>query len=154
MIHPALPVLALSALALAACQPRAVPNDPIITDVRANNVGAVEAFIAEGGDVNLKDREGNPLLYIAVGPQGGPEVTATLIAAGARLETKSASGRTPLENAVGWCDIEMVQLLLFAGADPMPLDGGRAADVACKEPLDRRGTVLALIARAIEDKGL
>ena len=111
MIHRIWPALALLVLALGACQPRAVPNDPIIASVRANDAAAIAAYIANGGDVNLKDREGNPLLYIASGPQGGPEAVAALIAAGARVDTRSAKGRTPLENAVGWCDIQMVQLL-------------------------------------------
>ncbi|MBU1176275.1 MAG: hypothetical protein KKH72_12795 [Alphaproteobacteria bacterium] len=148
-IRPALLVLVL---VLAACQPRAVANDPVVASVRANDVAAVAAFVADGGDVNLTDREGNPLLYLATGPQGGPEVAAALIAAGARLEIASANGRRPLENAVGWCDVDMVQLLLFAGADPMPLADGRAEDVACKAPADRRATVLAMIASAIGAK--
>ena len=105
MIQRTWPAVALLVLALGACQPRAVPNDPIIASVRANDTAAVAAFVADGGDVNLKDREGNPLIYIASGPQGGPEVAAALLAAGARVEVKSASGRTPLENAVGWCDM-------------------------------------------------
>lgn len=139
-------------LALAACQPRAVPNDPIIAAVRANDVATLEAFVKTGGDVNLTDREGNPLLYLATGPQGGPEVAAILIRAGARLETKSATGRTPLENAVGWCDIDMVQLLLFAGADPSLLGNDKAGDVACKAPADRRAVVIEMIAKAIEKR--
>ena len=141
------------AAALTACQPRAVPNDPIVASVRSNDVAAVEAFIAEGGNVNMTDREGNPLIYIATGPQGGPQVAAALIVAGARLNETSANGRTPFENAVGWCDVEMVQLLLFAGADPTTLADGRAEQVVCKEPADRRATVLAMVARAIEDAG-
>ena len=48
----------------------------------------------------------------------------------------------------------MVQLLLFAGADPIGLADGRAAQVVCKEPIDRRQTVLALIEKAIKDKEL
>ena len=154
MIHRIWPALAILVLALGACQPRAVPNDPIIASVRANDAAAIAAYIANGGDVNLKDREGNPLLYIASGPQGGPEAVAALIAAGARVDTRSAKGRTPLENAVGWCDIQMVQLLLYAGADPMGLAGGRAAEVACKEPTDRRASVLTIIDTAIKDKEL
>lgn len=146
---------ALLALALvatvAACLPRAVANDPIVARVRANDVAAVTAFINAGGNVNLTDREGNPLIYLAAGPQGGTEVAAALIKAGARIETESATGRTPLENAVGWCDLEMVQLLLFAGADPRRLAGTRVAEVACKTPEDRRAAVIDMIARAIRE---
>ena len=154
MVRAGMMILVMLALAvpLAACQQRATANDPVIAKVRANDVGAVQSFLASGGDVNLTDREGNPLMYLASGPQGGPEVAAVLLQAGANVEAKSATGRTPLENAVGWCDVKMVQLLLFAGADPLQLGNGRAEEVACKAPEDRRYTVLAMIANAIADK--
>ncbi len=145
--------LLLTVLLIGACQPRAVANDPIIASVRANDVAALRAFVAKGGDVNMTDREGNPLIYLASGPQGGPEIALALIKAGARIDVKSANGRTPLENAVGWCDVDMVQLFLFAGADPTELGGKRVEDVVCKEPADRRAVVLALIAKAVLDKG-
>lgn len=144
--------LVILTLSLTACLPRAVPNDPIVSSVRNNDVEALDAFIAEGGDVNLTDREGNPLIYLAAGPQGGTEIMARLIEAGARIDATGASGRTPLENAVGWCDIETVQLLLGAGADFTSLDNGKAAEAACKAPQDRRATVIMMVERAIADK--
>lgn len=144
--------LVLMALTLGACQPRATPNDPIVASVRANDVAAIDAFIAAGGNVNLRDREGNPLIYLASGPQGGPEGAARLIQAGARIDVTGATGRTPLENAVGWCDVDIVQLLLFAGANPLPLGKGKAETVACKAPQDRRLQVLDIIAKALAEK--
>ncbi len=145
-------VLVIVALSLSACLPRAVPNDPIVSSVRNNDVEAFDAFVAKGGDVNLTDREGNPLIYLAAGPQGGTEIMARLIEAGADINATGASGRTPLENAVGWCDVEMVQLLLFAGADFTSLGNGKAKETACKAPADRRAIVILLIERAIAEK--
>ncbi len=145
-------VAVILALSLSACLPRAVPNDPIVSSVRNNDVAALDAFIANGGDVNLTDREGKPLIYLAAGPQGGTEVMARLIEAGAKINATSASGRTPLENAVGWCDVEMVQLLLYAGADFTALENGNVNEVACKAPADRRATVILMIEQAIAEK--
>ena len=139
-------------LSLSACLPRAVPNDPIVSSVRNNDVAALDAFIADGGDVNLTDREGKPLIYLAAGPQGGTEVMARLIEAGAKINATGASGRTPLENAVGWCDVEMVQLLLYAGADFTSLENDRVKEVVCKAPADRRASVILMIEQAIAEK--
>lgn len=145
-------VAMLSTAALGACQSRAVPNDPVVAAVRANDVAAVERFLQAGGNANLTDREGNPLLYLASGAQSGLGVAADLIAAGADLNGKGATGRTPLENALGWCDVNMVQMLLTAGASADNLAGGVAERVACAAPADSRAAVLDLIDKAIAGK--
>jgi len=134
-------------LLLAACQPRAVAEDPVVGAVVRNDAAAVRDYLAGGGDPDLANREGDSLLYIAAGARGGIEVARLLIAAGASLEAGSADGRTALANAAGWCDVEMVRMLLAAGADAakVPRNGKTLEESVCSAPVDRRGVVLALL---------
>lgn len=135
---------------LAACQQRAAPEASIFTVVRDNNVGRLGQYLAEGGDPNLVNSQGDSLLYIASGPRGGIEVLERLIRAGAKIDAASGEGRTALHNAAGWCDIDIVTALLEAGASAdLEDDEGRTpTDKVCLEPTDRREAVLALLTEA------
>lgn len=141
-----LALVVLASQMLGACQPRAVPEDQIVIAVRQNDVGTVHEWLAGGGDANLKTRDGDPLLYVAAGPRGGIDVAETLIGGGADVNGKNEDGRTVLENAAGWCDVEMVRLLLNSGADLGRLSQPADADrIICKQPFDRRAAVFALL---------
>jgi len=137
-------LLAASAMILAGCQQRAGPENSIFSVVRDNNADRVQQYLAEGGDPDLTNDQGDSLLFIASGPRGGLQVVEALLVGGADTGLTSAEGRTALHNAAGWCDVAIVETLLEAGADPMREDGeGRTpADNVCAEPADRRAAVL------------
>lgn len=133
---------------LSGCQNRS-GNPEIVTAVALNDVAKVEAYLAGGGDPDLKSADGKPLLYLAAGPRGGLEVLQSLIAGGAALNVASAEGRTVLQNAAGWCAVEIVDALLYAGAEreKAGANGLIPLDVVCKSPQDRRELVIWLLTR-------
>ena len=145
---PAIAGAGFAALALGGCLPRAGASDPVFKAVSQNDVTAVNSYLLKGGDVNMTNRDGETLLYVAAGAHGGLEVAARLVAAGADPELGNRSGRTPLLNALGWCDVDMVSLLLSAGARVEAVSEPEAANAACDSPIDRRDKVLALIKNA------
>ncbi|HUT31304.1 MAG TPA: ankyrin repeat domain-containing protein [Sedimentisphaerales bacterium] len=85
-------------------------------------------LIDAGADVNAVARdEGTPLLIALSGPEGwGPDVglIRELANSGTDLNTQTSQSRgTPLANAVRLKDLEVVEILLEAGADPF-VEGG------------------------------
>lgn len=142
-------VLAVATLALAGCQARQ-SNEPIVVAVAKNDRTLVAQYLAEGGDPNLVSRDGDPLLYIASGPRGGSDVLDLLIKGGADLNAKSTEGRTALQNAVSWCDVDIAGVLILAGADVniTGKDGERALDMVCKQPAEKRALTLNLLMSA------
>lgn len=149
MRHIAFVVPILLASVLTGCQPRQ-SNDPIVTSVAENEVAAVQRYLEEGGDPNMKTRDGKPLLFIASGPKGGEDVAKLLLDAGADPNAATEDGRTPLHNAAAWCDVEMVQLLIAGGVNLTLAngDGETALDVVCKSPADRRSEVNGILIEA------
>ena len=106
MIAPALVVTAWAAGENA--------SDRFYSAIRANDLGALRTLIAEGADVNVRDRLGEtPLMYAAV--VGSPEAMSFLIGKGADVNAKNESG----SNALIWSatDAAKVRLLLEHGAD-------------------------------------
>ena len=106
MIAPALVVTAWAAGESA--------SDRFYSAIRANDLAALRALIAEGADVNVRDRLGEtPLMYAAV--VGSPEAMSFLIGKGADINAKNESGST----ALIWSatDVAKVRLLLEHGAD-------------------------------------
>lgn len=79
----------------------------------------VVIVIADGLDINRKDREGRAPLHYAASSRN---LTAaqSLITAGADIDIEDRNGNTPLCDAVFYSegDREMVALLLDAGANP------------------------------------
>lgn len=149
MKHFSTPVTILLVLLLTACMPRQ-SNDPVVTAVANNDLVAVQQYLDEGGDPNMKTRDAKPLLFIASGPKGGEAVAKLLLDAGADPNATTEDGRTPLHNAAAWCDVEMVQLLIASGADLNRTngDGETALDVVCKSPADRRSEVNGILIEA------
>lgn len=144
-----IPVSVLLALSLTACMPRQ-SNDPVVTAVAENDVVAVQQYLEDGGDPNMKTRDAKPLLFIASGPKGGEAVARLLLDAGADPNATTEDGRSPLHNAAAWCDVEMVQLLVAGGVDLTltNADGETALDVVCKTPADRRSEVNGILIEA------
>ena len=79
------------------------------------NIEAVKQFLADGADVNVKDKDGGtPLSYAAF--EGHKEIAELLIEKGADVNATGESGRTPLHNAGSW-NKETIELLIAKGAD-------------------------------------
>ena len=80
------------------------------------NIEAVKQFLADGADVNVKDKDGGtPLSYAAF--HGQTEIVELLIAKGADVNAKNKYGVTPLHFAAGYGRKETVELLIAKGAD-------------------------------------
>lgn len=133
-------------LLLAGCEARQLQETPAAGAVRNNDYQALTAYLAQGGNPNAESRDGDALLYLASGPRGGHAVLAVLLEAGADVNKGARNGRTALMNAAGWCDAQMVVMLLGAGADARALgpENKTARDSVCSGPLDRRQAVLAI----------
>ena len=97
------------------------------------NIIAVEMHIADGVDVNAKDRWGmTPLRYAA--EPGHKEIIELLIAKGADVNAKDKYEWTPLHNATTQGYKEITELLIAKGADVNANweDGSTALDAAIK----------------------
>ena len=79
-----------------------------------NNIEGVKKFIAEGGDVNIRDENGKTALMEASW-LNRPEIAKTLIKAGADVDLQNKEGWTALMEAR--YHPEIVELLIKAGAD-------------------------------------
>jgi ankyrin repeat protein len=143
--------LAGALVLLAGCE-RAGQSDPeAVKPVRANDGPALSALLASGVSPDSVGRNGDSLIYLAVGQRGGEAVLRVLIEAGADVEKGSGKGRTPLQNAAGWCSVRLVKILIEAGADPnrRGADGKLAIDGTCAQPRERRDQVLAILGQAM-----
>jgi uncharacterized protein len=96
-------------------------------------------LVAQGAAI---EREGwTPLHYAATGPR--PATVAWLLERGARIDTKSPNGTTPLMMAARYGSEESVDLLLRRGADPklrnqLNLSAADFARLAARERLAER----------------
>ena len=99
-------------------------------------------LLQKGGNPNLRDRDGNTPLMVAVNAGHG-ELIAPLVAAKANVNQGNDSGETPLIRAVQRRDLVMVRELIAAGADPDQADSlaGKSARVYANE--DTRTPALA-----------
>ena len=78
------------------------------------NIEAVKQHLADGADVNTKDKYGCPLRYAA---NGHKEIVRLLIAKGADVNAKTQSGWTSLHGAAIDGHKEVAELLIAAGTD-------------------------------------
>jgi ankyrin repeat protein len=90
------------------------PNE-FISAACEGNVRLVLAAINRGANVNARYR-GRPILLWAI-QEGHLNVVKVLAAAGASLKRRDNLGFSPLDQAVGEGNAEMVSFLLKAGAD-------------------------------------
>ena len=142
-------IVVFAVIFISACQPRK-PELPYASAVQQNNSRQVSKYLAEGGDANALSRFGDPLLYLAVGRQGGLEVTRLLISAGADVDAVGRNGITILSSAASWCNVEEIALLINAGAD-VNLAGRNNAtplDSVCDIPKTRREETISVLKAA------
>ncbi len=95
---------------------------PLIKTAYASTVRDAVAplLLANGADPNRQDCRGATLLHILAGERGdaGPaEMVRLLLASGAGLEIRNRQDQTPLVAAVARKNVNVVQLLIEAGAD-------------------------------------
>ena len=84
-------------------------------------------LIAKGANVNIHDSRGVTPLQLAV-TLGFAEGVELLVSQRARVDEPNSEGETPLISAVHRRDIELMRVLLKAGADPDRADNsGRSA---------------------------
>lgn len=84
-------------------------------------------LIGKGANVNLRDNRDSTPLQIA-SAMGWTTGVAILVGSGARIDDATDTGETALISAVHLRNVEMVRLLLKAGADPDRKDNsGRSA---------------------------
>lgn len=84
----------------------------------SGSVSEVQSLLDGGIDINAKDADGMTPLHFAAG-NNQREIVKLLVSRGAKLETKSNGGYTPLAWTVKWRKggIEALQTLLELGAD-------------------------------------
>jgi len=115
--------------------------------VKAHNDNWVGFLLNKGADTEIKDRNGNTALHDAA-LVGDPTAITYLTSMKARVNATNNNGETPLVLAVHRKDIEIVQLLIAAGADPNIQDtiAGKSALDYAKQ--DRR---LGAIQKVLEN---
>ncbi len=89
--------------------------DPVHKAVMRHSLPEVTQAIAQGGDVDVLDREGRtPLFYAA--QDGDSAIAADLIRHGANVNAQDKSLKTPLHFAANAYQPEVAELLLKNGA--------------------------------------
>lgn len=84
--------------------------------IAGGDAGSFRAYLARGGDVNGRDKDGNTLVAIA-STYGRTEIAKMLIEEEADLDRKNKDGSTALMAAAFLGQVEIVKLLVDAGAD-------------------------------------
>ena len=88
-----------------------------LTQTKYPDPETADAFLRAGADVNAVNEQGAPLVAAACAIS--PKMTQTVLAHGAKVDSVSENGMTPLMFcAISANSPESIQLLLQAGADP------------------------------------
>ena len=94
-----------------------------------NDVEAIKKAIADGKDIDQRNKDGSTALLTAA-TLGSAEAAIALINGGADIDMKNQRGDTPLMAASFFCREKIVQALLDKGADKdiANIDGNRPID--------------------------
>ena len=127
-------ITTLAAVVLVGCGES--PKD-IWEAAKQGNLEAVKQHLADGADVNAKDKYGlTPLHYAAW--QGRNEIVELLTANGADVNAKDVDGGTPLHEAASDGRKEVVELLIDNGADVNVKDDRGMTPLDWAEGVSRR----------------
>ena len=90
-------------------------DGPILAAAYNGNIEAVKQHLAAGTDVNVKGgfADGTPLHYAAA--NGHKEIAELLIEKGADVKAKDEGGKTPLDVAIQFKELEITNLLRVIG---------------------------------------
>lgn len=108
--------------ARAACEEGEKPRRKelaLFTAVREGRVGELQLALKAGVNPNALSGDNAHSLLTAAVIAGQVEAARVLLKAGAEVNYVEPSSRTALNHAAGGGNVEMVQMLLNAGADPM-----------------------------------
>ena len=105
--------------------------------VRARAYRWLSYLLGKGADPNLADKHGVTPLMLAC-QMNLPDAVIALAQSGAKVDVANDAGETPLITAVHSRNLQLVRLLLAAGADPERTDntGRSARDYAKLEGAD------------------
>ena len=123
----------LSALCVTLVFPIAFANYDLLTLVIIQDDLGVQEALTAGADVNMRDDYGNTPLTTAAIYSNDATLFKILLAAGADIEARDARGLTPLLIAIDSVlfghddDLERIQVLLDASANPNARDTGQTA---------------------------
>jgi ankyrin repeat protein len=87
-------------------------------------VQILETLVAAGADKNAVNSQGRNGLMMAAGQKGEPEVVKYFLAQGQDVNSRDKIGQTPLTLAVTRGDLDIVNVLIAAGADVEAETGG------------------------------
>lgn len=85
-------------------------------------VSTTELLLSLGADVNAGDGERGHTALMGISFKGYPEIARRLVASGADVNARNFAGQTALMTAVLFNQMEIVDLLIDAGADPSIAD--------------------------------
>jgi hypothetical protein len=91
-------------------------TSPLAEAVQKDDLKAVEALLAKGADVKIKNSVGTPVLITAA-KQGSGSIVEALLKKGADVNSRNEEGSTALLEAIEPGRTEIVKMLLAAGAD-------------------------------------
>jgi len=84
--------------------------------LRANDIAAMRQVIADGADINRKDRNGYPYLVMAL-MYRYYEIAKLLVESGADVNLAGRGNMTAIGRAVSSGNVELVRMLIDRGAD-------------------------------------
>ena len=95
-------------------------SQTLFSTANEGDVVNVKRLIAAGADVNASDADGYRAIHFAARTQGkqGAEIVRLLIAAGAKVDWVDSEGSTPIYTAAEAGNVEAIEALLGAGANP------------------------------------
>ena len=110
--------------------PENIGLTPLMWACRKRREPVVRELLARGAEVHLTntlepngDGGNTALWFTAQGPtEGTVPIARRLVDGGATLDTRCEHGTTALFMAAAWCHLDLVQFLLFCGADPKLTD--------------------------------
>lgn len=115
VIHEILGILGLAML-LSATPSSAGMHEDLLAAIEGNDSRWLKELIAEGGDPNTVDRDGNTLLILAT-RDGKQDAVKALLAAKAKVNARNRLGDTALMLAAVEGRVEIAKLLVFNGAE-------------------------------------
>ncbi len=90
---------------------------PLHYAARARSVAAAKALMANGADINIKDKSGQLAFHLAA-EAGSEEIVKLLLDKGTDVGVTDDGGRTALHHAANGGYLSLATLLLDKGADP------------------------------------